>query len=158
MHSAYKLNKQDDNIQPWHTPFPILSHSVIPYLVLTVASWPANTFLRRQVRWFVTLFKNFPVLVIHRVKNLSMVDEEELDFFFFLEFPCLFSDPTDIGKLISGSSTFSKSSLWIWKFLSHVLLKLSLKDFEHYLAIMWNECNCVVVWTLYCIALIWDWN
>ena len=51
MYSAYKLNKQDDNIQPWHTPFPILNQSVFPCLVLTVASWPAYRFLRRQVRW-----------------------------------------------------------------------------------------------------------
>jgi len=51
MYFAYKLNKQDDNIQPWHTPFPILNQSVVPCPVLTVASWPAYRFLRRQVRW-----------------------------------------------------------------------------------------------------------
>ena len=51
MYSAYKLNKQGDNIQPWHTPFPIWNQSVVPCLVLTVASWPAYRFLRRQVRW-----------------------------------------------------------------------------------------------------------
>ena len=51
MYSAYKLNKQDDNIQPWHTPFPIWYESVVPCLLLTVASWPAYRFLRRQVRW-----------------------------------------------------------------------------------------------------------
>ena len=51
MYSAYKLNKQGDNIQPWRTPFPILNQSVVPYMVLTVASWPAYRFLRRQVRW-----------------------------------------------------------------------------------------------------------
>ena len=51
MYSAYKLNKQGDNIQPWHTPFPIWNQSVVPCPVLTVASWPANRFLRRQVRW-----------------------------------------------------------------------------------------------------------
>ena len=54
----------------------------------------------------------------------------------------------DVGNLISGSSAFSKSSLYIWKFLVHVLLKPSSKDFEHYFASMWNECNCAVVWTL----------
>ena len=52
---------------------------------------------------------------------------------FFLEFPCFFYDPTNVGNLISGSSAFSKSSLYIWKFLVHVLLNLSLKEFEHYL-------------------------
>ena len=51
MYSAYKLNKQDDNIQPWHTPFPIWNQSVVPCPVLTVASWPPYRFLRREVRW-----------------------------------------------------------------------------------------------------------
>ena len=63
MYSAYKLNKQGDNIQLWHTPFPIWNQSIVPYPVLTVASWPAYRFLRRQVRWFhiPISFKNFPV-------------------------------------------------------------------------------------------------
>ena len=52
MYSSHKLNKQGDNIQPWRTPFPIWSQSVVPWPVLTVASWPAYRFLRRQVRWF----------------------------------------------------------------------------------------------------------
>ena len=51
MYSAYKLNKQGDNIQPWCTPFPIWNQSIVPCLIVTVASWPANRFLRRQVRW-----------------------------------------------------------------------------------------------------------
>ena len=51
MYSAYKLNKQGDNIQPWCTPFPIWNQSIGPCPVLTVASWPAYRFLRRQVRW-----------------------------------------------------------------------------------------------------------
>ena len=51
MYSAYKLNKQGDNIQPWHTPFPIWNHSVVPCSVLTAASWPAYRFIKRQVRW-----------------------------------------------------------------------------------------------------------
>ena len=51
IYSAYKLNKQGDNIQPWCIPFPIWNQSVVPWLVLTVASWPAYRFLRRQVRW-----------------------------------------------------------------------------------------------------------
>ena len=57
-----------------------------------------------------------------------------------------------------GFSPFSKSSLYIWKFLVHVLLKSSLEDFEHYLASMWNEYNFVVVWAFFGIALLWDWN
>ena len=65
----------------------------------------------------------------------------------FLRIPCFFYDPTDIGNLISGSSAFSKSSLYFWKVLLNVLLKHSLKDNEHYLASVWNEHNSVVVWT-----------
>ena len=68
------------------------------------------------------------------VKGFSVVNEAEVDV--FLEFSCFFCDPVDVGNLISGSSAFSKSSLNIWKFLVHVLLKLSLKDFEHYFASM----------------------
>ena len=64
----------------------------------------------------------------------------------------------DVGNLISSSSTFPKSSLYIWKFLVDILLKPTLKDFEHYLASMRNECNCVVVLTFFGIALLWDWN
>ena len=69
-----------------------------------------------------------------------------------------FYNPADVGNLISGSSAFSKSSLYIWKFLAHVLLKPSLKDFEHNLASMCNEWNCTVIWTFFGIALLWDWN
>ena len=72
--------------------------------------------------------------MIHTVKGLSVVNEAEVDV--LLEFPCFFCDPTDIGSLISGSSAFSKSSWYIWKSSVHVLLKLSLEDFEHYLASM----------------------
>jgi len=77
---------------------------------------------------------------------------------FFLEFSCFFYDPTDVGYLISGSSAFSKSSLNIWKFSIYVLLKPDLKNFEHYLGNMWNECNCVEVWTFFGISFLWDWN
>ena len=75
--------------------------------------------------------QNFPQFVVFLiVKDFSIIKEAED---VFLEFPCFFCDPTDIGKLISGSSAFSKSSLYIWKFSIHILLKPSLKDFEHYL-------------------------
>ena len=81
------------------------------------------------------LFKNFPQFVlIHTVESFGVVKEAEIDL--FLEFPCFLSDPTNVGSLISGSSAFSKSSLYIWNFLVHVLLKPSLKDFEYYLASM----------------------
>ena len=101
--------------------------------------------------------EDFPqFVVIHIVKGFSVVNETEVDV--SLEFPCFFYDSTDVGNLISGSSTFSKCNLYIWNFSVHVLLKPSLKDFEHYLASMWNECNCEVVWTFLGIALLWDWN
>ena len=104
------------------------------------------------------LWKNFPHFVVtYTVKSFSIVKEAEIDFFFFL-FPCFSYDPMDVGNLTSGSSDFSKSSLYIWKFLVHVLLKPTLKDFEDYLASMWNGCNCMVVWTFFGIAILWDWN
>ena len=72
--------------------------------------------------WYSHLFKNFPhFAVIHTVKDLSMVSEAEVGV--HLEFLCFLHDPTNTGKLISGSSTFSKSRLYIWKFSVHVLLK-----------------------------------
>ena len=82
--------------------------------------------------WYSHLFKNVPqFVVIHTVKGFGMVNKAEINV--FLELSCFSYDLTD-GNLISGSSTFSKSSLYIWKFSVHVLLKPSLKDFEHYLA------------------------
>jgi len=71
--------------------------------------------------------------VIHTVKGFHVVNEVEVDV--FLEFPCFFYDPVDVGNLISGPSAFSKSSLSIWKFSVHILLKSGLRDFEHYLAV-----------------------
>ena len=83
--------------------------------------------------WYSHVFKNFPqFVVIHTVKGFGIVNEAEVDV--FLEFSCFFNDPPDVGNLISGSSAFSKSSLYIWKFLVQILLKPSLKDFEHHLA------------------------
>ena len=110
-----------------------------------------------KVVWYSHLFKNLPqFVVIHTVKGVGIVNKAEVDV--FLEFSYFFYDPTDDGNLISGSSAFSKSSLNIWKFSVHVLLKLSLETFQHYFASMWDECNCVVVWTFFGIAFLWDWN
>ena len=107
--------------------------------------------------WYPYLFKNFPQFVaIHTVKGFNEVNEAEVDI--YLEFSCFFYDQTDVGNLISGSSAFSKSSLNIWKFSVHVLSKPTLENFEHYFASVWNECNCVVCWTFFGIALLWDWN
>ena len=82
--------------------------------------------------WYSQLF-NFPV-VIHTVKGFSLVIEAEVNV--FLDLSCFFYDPEDVGNLISGSSAFSKSSLNIWKFSVHILLKPSLGNFEHSLARM----------------------
>ena len=76
------------------------------------------------------LFKTFPqFIVIHTVKGFGIVHKAEIHV--FLELSCFFHDPADVGNLISGSSAFSKSSLNIWKFLVHILLKPSLENFEH---------------------------
>ena len=126
----------------------------------SVASWPVYRFLRRQVRWsgIPISFKNFPHFVVtYTVKSFSIVKEAEIDFLKLL-FTCFSYDPVDVGNLTSGSTAFSTSSLCIWKFLVHVLLKPTLKDFEDYLASMWNERNCMVVWTFFGIAFLWDWN
>ena len=81
--------------------------------------------------WYSHLLKNFPQFaVISTLKGFSVVNKEKIDFF-FLEFSCFFYDPMDVGSLMSDSSAFSKSNLYIWKLLVHILLKPSLKDFEH---------------------------
>ena len=85
--------------------------------------------------WYSHLLKNFPqFVVIHTVKGFSIVNEAEV--YVFLEFSCFFYDPMNFGNSISGSSAFSKSSLNIWKFLVHVLLKPGLEKFEHYFALL----------------------
>ena len=110
-----------------------------------------------QVVWYSHLFQNFlQFIMIHTVKGFGIVNKAEIDV--FLELSCFFDDPTDVRNLISGSSDFSKSSLNIWKFTVHVLLKPGLENFEHYFTSVWDECNCVVVWIFFDIAFFWDWN
>ena len=88
-----------------------------------------------MVVWYCHLLKDFPqFVVIHTVKSFSVVNEAEVDV--FLEFSCFFYDPMDVGNSISGSSAFCKSSLYIWKFIIHILLKPGLESFEHYFASM----------------------
>ena len=138
-------------ISLWYS-FPSLE----PCPVLTVASWPTYRCLSKVV-WYSHFLKNFPAfIVIHILKSFSIVCNAEVGV--FLEFSCFFYDPANVGNLISGFSAFSKSSLNSWKFSVHILLKPSLKDFEHYLATMWNEGNCMVVWTFFGITFLWDWN
>ena len=85
--------------------------------------------------WYFHLLKNFSqFIVIHTVKGFGIVNKAEIDV--FLEFSCFFDDPAQVGNLISGSCAFSKTSLNIWKFTVHVLLKTGLENFEHYFASM----------------------
>ena len=79
-------------------------------------------------------FRIFQFVVIHTVKIFSIVNKTEVDV--FLELSCFFDDPADVGNLMSGSSAFSKTSLNIWKFTVHVLLKPGLENFEHYFTSM----------------------
>ena len=138
---TYKLNKQGDNIQPWRTPFPIWNQSVVPCPVLTVASWPAYKFLRRQVKWsdipiFLKIFYN--LLWCSTVKGFNVVNEAEVD---VLKFSC-----------------FSKSSLNTWKFSVHVLFKSCLENFEHYFSsVRWVQlCGSLsILWHYLSLGLEW---
>ena len=83
-----------------------------------------------KVVWYFHLFKNIPqFVVIHTVKGFGILNKAEVDV--FLKLSCFFNNPKDVDNLISGSSAFSKSSLTIWKFMVHVMLKPSLENFEH---------------------------
>ena len=157
MFSAHKLNNQGDNIQPWHTPFLIWCQSVVPCPVLTVASWPAYRFLRRQVRWsgIPISWRMFHSL-LWSTQRLGIFNKAEADV--FLELSCFFDDPTDVGNLISGSFAFSKSSLNIWQFTVHVLMKPGLENFEHYFTNVWDECDYAAVWAFFGIVFLGDWN
>ena len=127
-----------------------MSSSICCFLTWTQISQEAS-----QVVWYSYLLQNFPVCC-GIVKGFCVVSKAKADF--FLEPSCFFDDPMDIGNAISGSSAFSKSSLNIWKFMVHILLKSSLENFEHYFASVWDEYNCVVVWTFSGIAFLRDCN
>ena len=110
-----------------------------------------------QVVWYSHLFQNFPQLtVFHTVKGFGIVNKAKIDV--FLELSWFFNDPANVGNLISGSSAFSKTSLNLWKFTIHILLKPGLENFEHYFTSVWDECNCVLIWAVFGIAFLWDWN
>ena len=117
---------------------------------------PQKGFSGDRVRWsgIPISLRIFQFVMIHTVKGFSIVNEAEIDI--FLEFLSFLYGPTNVANLISGSSAFFKPSLYIWKFLVYVLLKPSLKDFEHYFASMWNEHGCIVVWTFLVIAFLLD--
>ena len=88
------------------------------------------------------------------VKGFGLVNKAEVDI--FLELSCIFDNPVDVGNSICGSSAFSKSSLNIWQFMVHVLLKPGLENFEYYFTSMCDECNCAVVWAFFGIVFLWD--
>ena len=94
--------------------------------------------------------------MIHTVKGFGVVNKAEVDV--FLELSCFFDDSADVGNLISGSYVSSKFRLNTWKFMVHVLLKPGLENLGNYFARVWDKSDCVVVWTFFGIALLWDWN
>ena len=113
MYSTYKWNKQGDNIQPWCTPFPIWNQSVVLCPVLTVASWPAYRFLRRQVRWsgIPISFRIFQFAVIHIVKGFGLVNKTEANV--FLELSCFFFE--ELPNCSHGSCLILQShKQWIF--------------------------------------------
>ena len=107
--------------------------------------------------WYSHLFKSFlQFIMIHTVKGFSTVDETEVDV--FLEFPSFLYDLANVGNLTSGSSSFSKPSMDMWKFLVHIMLKPSMQDFKHDLTSMRNECNCPMVSTFFSTTLLGNWD
>ena len=111
------------NLEPFHCS---MSSSNCCFLTCIQISQEAG-----KVVWYSHLFKNLPqFVVIHTVKGFSIVNEAKVDV--FLEFSCFFYDPVGVGNLISGSSAFSKSRLYIWRFSVHVLLNPGLENFKHY--------------------------
>ena len=94
--------------------------------------------------------------MIHTVKGFSVVDETEVEI--FLKFPCFLYDPANVGSLISSSSSFSKPSLDIWKFLVQIMVKPSMQDVKHDLTSLEDECNCPVVSTFVSTTLLGNWD
>ena len=156
MYSAYKLNKQGDN-KPSYILSPVSNQFVVPCPFVSVASWTAYRFLRRQVRWSdIPISKNFSqFVVIHPVKRFAIINKAE-DVFLALSW--FFNYPVNVGNLISGPSAFSKFRLNIWEFLVHVLMKPGLDSFEYCFANVSDECDCAIVWTFFGIAFLWAWN
>ena len=125
--TIYSLDVLLSSFEPVHC---FMSGSNCCFLTCTQVSQEACNVVQ-----YSHLFQNFPQFVLsHTVKGFSILNEAEVDG--FLKSPCFFHDPMDVGHLIPGSSAVSKSSLYIWKFSAHILLKPSLRDFEHYLASM----------------------
>ena len=143
-------------MQPWCTPFPIWNQSVIPCPVLTVASWLAYRFLRRQVRGSgIPLSLRIFHSLLWSTQSKALASSIKQRFF---RNSLAFSMIQWMFVIWSGASAFSKSSLNIWKLMVHVLLKPGLENFEHYFTSVWDEGNYVVVWAFFSIVFHWDWN
>ena len=159
------VHRVDDAIQPSHplsSPSPpafnLSQHQGLFQWVSSSYSFPnlepvscsmssSNCSFLTCIQIYQDFLKNLPqFIVIYTVKSFGVVNEAEV--VVFLELSCFFYDPMDVGNLISGSSAFLKSSLNIWKFTIHILLKPGLENFEHYFASMWDECNCAVFWNI----------
>ena len=137
----------------------LICNQSVPCPFLIAASWPACRFLRRQLRWSgIPIFLRIFHSLLWSTQSKALALSIKRKYIFFIELSYFFNDPMDVGNLISGSSAFSKSSLNIWKFIVHILLKPGLENFEHSFTSMWDECNCVVVWAFFAIAFLWDWN
>ena len=127
------------------TPFPIWNQSVVPCPVLTVASWPAYRFLKRQVRWsgIPISLRIFQFVLIHTVKGFGIVNEAEVHV--FLKFSWFFYDLVNADNLISVFPSCCKSSLNIRKLMVYVLLKPGLENFEHWFTSVWDDkCKCLL--------------
>ena len=161
IYTVYQFHKQGDNIQPWCTRFPIWNQSVIPCLVLTVASWPAYRFLRRQIRWsgMPITFKNFPQFVlIHTVKGFGIVSKAEVDV--FLELFCFSNihrmlaiwSPVPLPFLNTAWESVSSqfTSWWslAWRILSITLLVCEMSALCGSLSILWHCLSLGLEWKL----------
>ena len=107
--------------------------------------------------WYSHLSKSFlQFVMIHTVKGFSVVSETEINV--FLKFPCFVYNPVNVGNLISSSSSFSKPSLDIWKFMVLIMLKPSMKDFKHDHTSMGDECSFLMVSTFFGTTLLGNWE
>ena len=110
-----------------------------------------------QVVWYSHILQNFPqFIMIHAVEGFGIANKAEIDV--FLELSCFFDDAEGLAIWSLVPLPFLKTSLNIWKFSVHVLLKPGLENFEHYFTRVWDECNCVVLWAFFGIAFLRDWN
>jgi len=155
-YSACKLNKQGDNIQLWRVKFwtTPLFHIWFSLLLLDLHTGFSRG--RSGGLVFPSLEEFSTVYCGPHSQSFGIVNKAEIDV--FLELSCFLDDPVDVGHLIFGSSAFSKTSLSIWKFTVHILLKPGLENFEHYFTSVSDECNCVVIWAFFGIAFLCDWN